>query len=355
MGAMSIGAMVYAWPVSVSELPSTSKLVAPDLVRDAAWVPGGYETVALNAMSAKIVIVGDIMLDRNVAARMQVAKDPAYAFRKLPDLPSRQAGGWFNSFDYAVANLEGPVTDKDRAPEKTIDFRFDPSVLSVLKDQGLDAFSQANNHALDQGQIGFDDSQKRLRESGFLAFGHQVKDDEVSLATTTINGVRLAFLGFNVTDNALDRATASRVLSEARDQSDRVIVMVHWGTEYRDRPDAKVIEMGHWFIDQGADAVIGGHPHWYQGISSYKNKPIAWSLGNFVFDQDFSDQTRQGLAVALTFNNTSSVTLEPLPIQIDSSQPRLATGDELQRRLEKLAMLSDPELKEQILAGKINF
>ena len=301
------------------------------------------------AKVSRLVVVGDIMLDRNVAARMQAAKDPAHAFRKLP-------GGWFISFDYAVANLEGPVTDKDRAPEKTIDFRFDPSVLSVLKDEGLDAFSQANNHALDQGELGYEDSVKRLRESGFIVFGHQVKDDEVALATTTVNGLRLAFLGFNVTDNALDRESVAHILKNVRMSSDRVVVFMHWGTEYRDRPDAKVVEIGHWFIDQGADAVIGGHPHWYQGISSYKNKPIAWSRGNFVFDQDFSDETRQGLAVALTFGDaSSSVTLEPIPIQIDSSQPRLVTGDELQRRLEKLAALSDPELKEQILAGKINF
>lgn len=297
--------------------------------------------------SVRLVFVGDVMLNRLVADRARAANDPAYAFRKLPD-------GWFESFDYAVANLEGPVTDMRRSPVKSIDFLFDPVVIPVLKEQGIDAVSQANNHALDQGTVGYNDSVRRLREAGFLVFGHQVDDGLVALATTTIQGRRLGFLGFNTTDNPLNREQASQAIAQAKQEADTLIAYVHWGTEYRSRSDASSVETAHWLIDQGVDVVIGGHPHWVQGISSYKNKPIAWSLGNFVFDQDFSTQTRQGLAVALTIAG-EKIELEPIPVHIDRSQPRLLAGEERAKRLEELAAISDEDLRDQIRAGMIEF
>jgi poly-gamma-glutamate synthesis protein (capsule biosynthesis protein) len=272
------------------------------------------------------------MLDRNVAKRTKTSGDPAYVFKKLPV-------GWFDSFDYAVANLEGPVTDKRRPPEKSIDFQFDPSVIDVLKAQGFDAFSQANNHALDQGSIGYTDSVRRLREAGFLVFGHQVADDEIALATTTVNGIRFAFLGYNTTDNPLDREDAKRVIEEIRSQIDQIVVYMHWGAEYKDHPEASTKELAHWFVDQGVDVVIGGHPHWVQGMEMYKNKPIVYSLGNFIFDQYFSKETQEGLAVELEFGK-NGVTVKPIPIRLDESQPRLVEGEELKTRLEALAKIS---------------
>lgn len=318
--------------IAVPSLATTTKPI----------VHGGIETPEQS--SIRLIFVGDIMLDRTVKDRMRVAKDLAYPFRKLP-------AGWFDSYDFAVANLEGSLTDKRRAPEKTIDFQFDPAVAPVLKAQGIDAFSQANNHALDQGNVGYADSVRRLREAGFLVFGHQVQDDAISLATTTVQGHRLALLGFNNTDNPVDRVAALSVITEARRQSDTVIVFMHWGSEYRDKPDASSVELAHWFIDNGVDIVIGAHPHWVQGISSYKGKPIVWSLGNFVFDQDWSIQTRQGLAVEIELGQ--GVTIKPFPLQIDLSQPRLVEGEERAKRLEALAKISDASLAEQIKDGVV--
>jgi len=297
--------------------------------------------------SIRIRIVGDIMLDRNVKNRTEISKNPNYPFLKLPN-------NWFEEVDFSMANLEGPVTDRRRPPDKTIDFQFDPSVIPVLKAQGFDAFSQANNHALDQGNEGYVDSINRLRAAGFIAFGHQVKDDEIAMATTTIRGMRLAFLGFNTTDNPLDRISAKAVLAQAQAEAELVIVYMHWGTEYRDRPDVSSVELAHWLIDEGADIVIGTHPHWVQGISTYKEKPIVWSLGNFIFDQDFSLPTRQGLAIELVLNG-KNISLKPIPIQIDQSQPRVAEENQLAERLEVLADISDPELSGQIRSGMLNF
>lgn len=292
-----------------------------------------------------LLFVGDIMLDRQVAERSQKAKDLAYPFQKLP-------AGWFEQVDYAIANLEGPVTDKRRPPEKTIDFQFNPAVISVLKEQGIDAVSQANNHALDQGRIGAEDSRARLQSAGFLVFGDQVHDDEIALATTTIRGQRFAFVGFNTTDNPLDLNAASSTLVHAQDATDHVIVYMHWGSEYKNRPPDSIIEEARWLIEHGADMVIGGHPHWVQGIEVYKNKPIVYSLGNFIFDQDFSRETKEGLAMKITVEE-DQLLLEPIPLQINLSQPSVVEGRDREKRLKELATISDAFLKEQILTGVI--
>jgi poly-gamma-glutamate capsule biosynthesis protein CapA/YwtB (metallophosphatase superfamily) len=327
---------VVDW-INVIHIPGLSTSTAP-------VTHGGLDTP--EQRNIRLIFVGDIMLDRTVRDRMRVSKDPAYPFQKLPS-------AWFESFDYAVANLEGPVTDLRRPPEKTIDFQFDPSVIPVLKEQGLDAFSQANNHALDQGNLGYEDSVHRLRGAGFLVFGHQVKDDAISLATTTLHATRLAFLGFNNTDNPVDRTAALQSIELAKQQTDIVIVYMHWGNEYRDKPDASNVELAHWFIDNGVDIVIGAHPHWVQGISSYKGKPIVWSLGNFVFDQDWSIGTRQGMAVEIELGER--VIIKPIPLQIDASQPRIVEGEERAKRLEALVKISDKELAEQIRSGVLTF
>ena len=307
-------------------------------------------TEATPIETVSLLVVGDIMLDRNVETRTMQSNDPAYPFRRLPD-------GWLNSADYTIANLEGPLTDARRPPEKTIDFRFLPKWLPVLKETGIDAVSQANNHALDQGKAGYEDSVKRLREGGLLVFGHQGEDGDISLATTTVKGVSFAFVGFNTTDNPLDREAAAEVLRRARGLAQFVLVFMHWGEEYQHTPTASVQELGKWLVDHGADAGIGGHPHWEQGISLYKGVPIVWSLGNFIFDQDFSLETRQGLAVKLVFSKhplssaAFMTSLEPIPLQIDASQPRVVEGEERVSRLKELATYSDPGILSSIIAG----
>lgn len=305
-------------------------------------LPANAETT-----SARILFAGDVMLDREVANRMRRAGNLAYPFQKLPE-------DWIASFDFAVANLEGSVTDKRLPPVKTIDFQFSPEVLPMLKAQGFNAFSQANNHSLDQGNAGYADSVSRLRDAGFLVFGHQVKDDEIALATTTINGLRIAFLGFNTTDNTMDKNAAALALETAKAGSDKTIVFMHWGLEYRDRPQQKEVELAHWLIDHGADVVIGGHPHWEQGFSVYKGKPIAWSLGNFIFDQDWSARTKEGLAISLSFR-PGETRIELFPLEIEKSQPELVAGADRKNRLNRLAEVSDEMLSSQIREGVLRF
>lgn len=297
-------------------------------------------------VTTSLLFVGDIMLDRTVQTRTIASKNPNYPFAKLPL-------GWLGSFDYTVGNLEGPVTDKRRPPEKSIDFIFEPSWLPILKSLGIDAFSQANNHALDQGRLGASDSSKRLTDSGFLHFGDQVDDGDIALATTTVGETRIAFLGWNTTDNPIVKKDAEAVMKKAKEQSDLVIAYLHWGSEYRAQPDKSSVEMAHWLIDQGINVVVGGHPHWSQGVSTYKGKPIVWSLGNFVFDQDWSEETRYGLAASLELVEKEVVAINLYPLRIDLSQPRLLENNQKRLRLEELAKRSDADLADAVRSGRI--
>lgn len=297
-----------------------------------------------------LLFLGDMMFDRHVADRVSRSKDSEYTFEKIRGQEDR----FFNGQDAVIANLEGPVTPVRRPPEKSIDFAFDPIILKTLRDIGIDAVSQANNHTLDQGRQGAEESKRLLHEAGIVSFGDEVMDDEASsLAVIESRGQKVALLGFNTTDNPFDRDAASAAIESAKRQAGHTVVFMHWGQEYKAKPDTAQVELAHWFIDQGVDAVIGSHPHWVQSVEEYRGHPIAYSLGNFIFDQDWSEETNLGLVVGLELSDKGSE-MHLFPIKIVASQPQLLTGDERKERLENLADISNPELSTQIRAGIIH-
>jgi poly-gamma-glutamate synthesis protein (capsule biosynthesis protein) len=107
--------------------------------------------------------------------------------------------------------------------------------------------------------------------------------------------------------------------------------------EYAQRPNTEQIAFAHVAIDAGANAVIGHHPHVVQPLEMYKGKPIFYSLGNFVFDQEWSNETKQGLMVKLTINKTGVLKNDYLPVTIeDYAQPRFVIGEEADQILSRL-------------------
>jgi poly-gamma-glutamate synthesis protein (capsule biosynthesis protein) len=295
-----------------------------------------------------LFVAGDVMLDRTVATRIRAAGDDLYSFNGVKDDPR------FTEPDLRLLNLEGPVTAKRMPPVKEIDFQFDPRFANVLRLVGIDAVSQANNHAGDQGRAGFEESRRLLQEAGLLVFGDEVRDDLIALATSTIDGRRLAFVGFNETSDRIDDTVAEETMRAANLAGDTIIAYIHWGEEYRNRPTRNQEARARWLIDHGADIVIGAHPHWVQSISVYNGKPIFYSLGNFIFDQDWSVETRRGLALGLRISDLG-VTANLYPIQIDASRPHFVEGEELASRLRDLASVSDAALTQSILQGEVMF
>jgi len=241
-----------------------------------------------------MLFVGDIMLDRNVAARSNKARSLEYPFARIKEI--------FKEYDVVIGNLEGPVTNKRRNPNKgEVDFMFDLKVPEMLKNLGFDAVSQANNHAWDQGEIGANESRANLQKAGLQVFGDQVNDnEELSLTFIESSGKKIALLGFSAFDHEIEKDKVQEIIQIAHAQVDLIIVFIHWGTEYQAKPNQKQVELAHWFIDNDVNVVIGAHSHWIQSVEVYKNKFIAYSLGNFICDQDWSVETNFGLILGLT-------------------------------------------------------
>ncbi|MDF1497219.1 MAG: CapA family protein [Patescibacteria group bacterium] len=334
---------------TIAQSPQKETPVVVEAI-DPVMIDPPIDVIENNQEDVSLLFLGDTMLGRYVETRSQRARDTAYTFRKMVN----DENNFFANYDAVIANLEGPVTAKIAAPDKgEVDFAFDPAIAPMLKQIGVTAVSQANNHTLDQGRAGADESRKLLTEAGVKVFGDQVRDDaESSLTVIETNGQKVALLGFNITDNPLNYTDAEASLKSAYEQARYVVVYIHWGAEYQSKPNMTQIGLAHWFIDNGVDAVIGGHPHWMQSVEVYNNRPIIYSLGNFIFDQDWSVETNYGLVAGLSLN-PDGTDVHLFPVQIIKSQPQILEGADRQTRLDRLANISHESLKEQIKSGTI--
>ncbi|MFA7653631.1 MAG: CapA family protein [Candidatus Magasanikbacteria bacterium] len=279
----------------------------------------------------KLTFFGDMMLDRNV--KKQIDKNGAdWIFQKLYDETSSTL---FTS-NIVHANLEGPFADKRRSTTKEIAFRFDPALIPTLQKYNFNIFTVANNHSLDMGSAGLKESAQNLAAAGidFYGDGYGISDEAIKIKE--INGIKLAFVGLNDTYFRLENKKIEAIVKKAVEQSDKVIVNIHWGEEYKTISNIRQRAIAHLMIDAGADVIIGHHPHVVQEMEIYKNRPIFYSLGNFVFDQYFSKETQQGLAIELSFlpvtvsnketANSSSLFAHIYFLQSILSQPQLMTS-----------------------------
>ncbi len=288
---------------------------------------------------------GDLMLDRGV--RKAIDKNTPF----YPFVPITR---FLNGNDITLANLEGGFTDfaPKRLEPEGIAFTFDPSLAAVLSRLGFNIFGLANNHSRDFGASGFHQTQKYLESAEISYFGDWANVDQISVVKT-VRGMRIGFVGYH----ALSRQGFDIVLQETRrlrSEADVLVAVTHWGVEYKPYASADQQKEARQLIDAGADLVLGGHPHVIQPIEIYKGKPIFYSLGNFVFDQTFSAETMEGLAVgAVFYEHSASYYL--FPIESRDLQTHLQSYDKSRMLLKKLAddSMVDDTFKSQILDGKM--
>ncbi|MDO8509929.1 MAG: AmmeMemoRadiSam system protein B [bacterium] len=267
---------------------------------------------------------GDMMLERSVQRNFG-KKGLDYVFEKIKGRENR----FFYGADWTVANLEGPFAPARVPTTKSIAFRFDPSLAPSLKRYNFSAFSLANNHSLDMGikNVGF--TQKVLEQNGLKYFGYQTKQGpEYTLLAGEKDGLpeNVAFIGYNDVGSPINKKKIKTAIDEAKKQAQYIIVWPHWGEEYKRISNKSQREMGHWLIDQGVTAVIGNHPHVIQEMEIYKDRPIFYALGNFVFDQYFSKDTQEGISVGMTFENGNVKNISVFPFSAVKSQDKLMTG-----------------------------
>lgn len=297
--------------------------------------------------SAFMVAFGDIMLDRMVRSRMD-SHSLDYPFEKM-DLT------YLKNNDILVANLEGPVAKKRVQTSKSIAFRFNPDVVQVLKKYFFDALSEANNHAADMGWSGFNDTFELFAPTGIKIFGNPKEIEDRSVATFDVGGQKIAFLGLEEVVYKIDDTKAVAKIKELTAQGYKVIPFPHWGIEYQHHPNGRQKDLAHKFIDAGAVAVIGAHPHVVQTFEIYNGHPVFYSLGNAIFDQDFSLDTQEGLSVAISVAD-DQIRVLLMPVKINRSQFILMHGDERKKFLEEFARWGEyrsEEERQNVLNGEV--
>ena len=246
----------------------------------------------------KVLFLGDLMFDRGIR---QFAKKNgnSFIFEKIHDFLADQ--------DLVIANLEGPITDNssisvNSAVGSTNNylFTFPASLAETLFDENIKVVNLGNNHILNFGQAGLASTKKYLDQAGVDYFG---APDSPKSTLKEIKGVKTTFISYNEFSGfgKVEIKSAVEEIKKSKEYSDIIIVFCHWGAEYQ-KDDPAMQSSARSFIDSGADLVVGSHPHIILPSEIYNGKRIYYSLGNFVFDQYFSEETRQGLGVVLKIN-----------------------------------------------------
>ena len=258
----------------------------------------------------EIILTGDVMLGRTVMTKSLDSGEPTYPFEKV--------AGQLAEADFVFVNLENPIIENCPRTSTGLKFCTDPKLTSGLKFAGVDVVTLANNHALDYGKGGIEKTVEFLKEEGIEAVGLG------NLVIKEKKGIRFGFLGFNFVSSG-PKDEDFKLVSDSDEKVEVLIVGIHWGEEYQDKANKFQREWTKKLVEVGADVIVGHHPHWVQDSESTNGKPVYYSLGNFVFDQMWSEKTREGLLIKLTFRDGVLVDEEKLPIYMANwAQPEFA-------------------------------
>lgn len=261
------------------------------------------------APTIEIVATGDVMLGRTVMTKSLDESDPSYPFRKVAD--------GLSGVDLTFINLENPIIEG--CPRHTTGLRFcaSPDMVEGLIFAGIDIANLANNHSRNYGQEGINQTVEVLSQNDIEVTGLG------DLVIKQVKGTSFGFLGFDLFYKEPNEEVFD-LIRESDEKVDILFVGVHWGVEYTDEPTSSQREVAKRMVEVGADVIVGHGPHWVQTSETIDGVPVYYSLGNFVFDQMWSDETRKGLAVKFVFKGRKLIKEEKLPIFMDSwAQPEL--------------------------------
>ena len=305
--------------------------------------------------TVRLMAVGDVMLAQSIGRRIK--ENGLLA-------PWAKVKPYFDQADLVVANLECVISDRGTPWPKTFTFRAPIMAAQSLAAAGIDAVTDANNHAVDYGSTSFADTLHYLDAAGVGHFG-----GGANLAAArapliiTKNGLRIAFLGyvlpfsgrpaFNTKQWAATASSPGLAIGypdvvaadvkAARQVADLVIVMVHGGIEYSFHPSKAQKKFDLAAFNAGAALVIGAHPHVLQGYVYQDHQAIAYSEGNFVFDR-FTGVENDTAILDVTLSADGVDSLRWIPIEIHNGFPRPATSAEAARINSYLKQLPLPQV-----------
>jgi len=291
----------------------------------------------------KMIAVGDIMLSRAVETKMIQKNDYKYPFLKTAEITKNA--------DIVFGNLETSIISGRIIQDNEMIFRTDPKSVEGLKFVGFNVLSLANNHMMNFGKDGLESTLKILDENGISHIGAGLGRNEIyKPVVKDIKGTKFAFLGFTYNFDQrkmyggdvygvanMDVEKMKEAVQNVLLESDIVIVSMHAGIEYKTSSNLFQENFARSAIDAGADLVIGHHPHVVQNVEKYNDGYIIYSLGNFVFDQMWSNETRLGAMAEIIFQDKKVKSIEFIPIKIhDYSQPEVLVGGEKEMILKRL-------------------
>jgi len=294
-----------------------------------------------------ITFTGDVIFAGNVEAVLR---------RNGYDFPYKHVRPFLEDADLTVANLETPITERGEAAIKEYAYRSSPKALPDFRQAGFDVVNLANNHILDYGTVGLLDTFDHLDKAGIQWFGAGRDIDEAFRPVILdVKGTKIAFLGFskvvpteswkagNNHPGVADTYALKKPLEairNAKKQADLVIVVVHWGVERQDTPEKYQKDFAREYIDAGADLVVGGHPHVLQGFESYKEKWIAYSLGNFIFTMNENPKTWETVILQASCSKTDGCALRAVPVLTRLADPQPMAAEEASKLYRRLTDIS---------------
>ena len=299
------------------------------------------------SVSITVSMVGDCTLGTDVNfdqstsfdAFYQMKNDPGYFFQNVKDI--------FTADDLTVANMEGTLTTSNDRQQKTFAFKGDPSYTEILTRGGVEATNLANNHSHDYGDQSYEDTIQYLEAAGITTFGYD------RTAVMDVKGIKVGLIGIYELKDGLGRQQqVIDTIQKVKDQGAQVIIVsFHWGTEKSNIPDDIQKTLAHLAIDQGADLVVGHHPHVLQGIEKYQGKNIVYSLGNFCFGGNKNPSDKDTMIFQQTFTVENGELVEDdvtniIPCSLSSEsgynnyQPMVLEGSEKERVLQKIEEFS---------------
>jgi poly-gamma-glutamate capsule biosynthesis protein CapA/YwtB (metallophosphatase superfamily) len=299
--------------------------------------------------------IGDIMLGRGVGARLRKAGGYHKAFEKV--------SFYLNMGDVVFANLETPLTASSHGLDKNrkIVLKAEPESVVALTSAGINLVSLANNHIMDYYEKGLMDTIELLDLNNIAYAGAGEDIDEArNPAIIEKNGLKIGLLAY--TDMAelvfagnpyLSFAAGNEKsgvaprkyeivmedVSKAREQVDLLAVSLHWGIEESFKIAPEQVEFARNLIDNGVDLILGHHPHQFQGIEMYKGKPIIYSMGNILFDQN-DPENMESFIVDMRYEGNELKEFTAIPVRIlEKSYVEIQEGEDAVNILERQAEL----------------
>lgn len=310
-----------------------------------AWEADSKEEVTIG-------FIGDILFDDEYAIMANLLRRGVTIDNGIsPDMLAM-----LQKVDILVANNEFPFTDRGTPTEgKTYTFRADTGTVSYLHDMGVDAAVLANNHIYDFGEVGLLDTLDTLEGAGipYVGAGRNLKEASAPVYYI-VNDMKIALVAATQIER-LDNPDTKGATQEtagvfrcwdpellyetvklAKENSDFVIVYIHWGTENVSEPDWAQLEQAPGLAEAGADLIIGDHPHCLQGITYFDDTPVIYSMGNFWFNSKTVDT---GM-VKVTINRDGLKAFQFIPAVQSDCRVNLAAGEEKERILSYMRDLS---------------